>query len=258
MRQQLGGSTMRKVVWLSMVLALVVLAMVGCSETTPKSVTYEVVSTDFVSFDGIWRYTVKARVDNVLTTDELESVSESILRELAETKGVDALAVFFYLRESDIGGAYTAGMAEWVPYGEWARAVDVRSGDHSYNEWEMFPMGKAMPEVTAPDVTPSSGETPNLVLDDNITIRTGNDTATVFGTITNKATYAIADITLTFNLFDATGNQVGTARASRPEAKPIAPGGQWQYQATYSGDDGDKVTKAVRASLTFRASVAPE
>lgn len=249
---------MKKVACLIMVLALVALAMEGCSETTPKSIAYEVVSTDFVSFDGIWRYTVKARVDNVLTTDQLASLSESILGELAETKGVDALAVFFYLRDSDIGGAYTAGMAEWVPYGEWARAVDVRSGDHSYNEWKMFPMGKATPEVTAPEATPSSGETPNLVLDDNITVRTRNNTATVFGTVTNKATYAIANITLTFNLFDATGNRVGTARASRPESKPIAPGEQWQYQATYSGDDGDKVTKAVRSSLTFRVSVAPE
>lgn len=245
---------MRKSIIILILLFLLMNA--GCSRAVPRVIVYDIVSTDFVSFDGIWRYTIKAHVDNVLTADELASASKSILVELADSKSVDALTVFFYLRDSDAGGTYTAGMAEWIPYGDWRRAIEVRSGDHSHNEWVMSPIGA--PEVTPPELSTSLDETPTLVLDNNVSIKTGNNAATVFGTVTNKATYPIGDITLTFNLFDTVGNQIGVARAYLSEKKPIAPGTQWQFQATYAGVNGEKAVKAVRASLTFNTTVAPE
>ena len=124
----------------SMFLVLLVLVVVvGCSVTPPETVAYDVVSVTDVSFAGIKRYVVRARVDNVLTAAQLESTGKSILKEVTQTNSVDALTIFFYLRDSDVESVFTAGEAQWVAYGEWARAYDVRSGDHSHNEWVTFP-----------------------------------------------------------------------------------------------------------------------
>ena len=101
---------------------------------------YDIVSVDDVSAAGVERYRVKVHVDKVLTSDELQSASSSILKELTPTKTVDALDIFFYLRSSDVEGAYTAGNAVWAAYGDWGRATEVQSGDHSHNEWAMFPI----------------------------------------------------------------------------------------------------------------------
>jgi hypothetical protein len=46
------------------------------------------VSVDDISISGIKRYSVKARVDKVLTSEELQSVSRSILKELTLMKTV--------------------------------------------------------------------------------------------------------------------------------------------------------------------------
>jgi hypothetical protein len=42
--------------------------------------------------------------------------------------------LFFYLPDSDLTGFYTAGKAEWAPYGDWGRAGDVPTGDYSKHE----------------------------------------------------------------------------------------------------------------------------
>lgn len=93
-------------------------------------------------------------------------------------------------------------------------------------------------------------ETQNLVVDNNISFKTSSFTATVVGTVTNKSAKAIGGITITFNLFDATGAPIGTADTYLSKDEPIAPGAQWLYEAIYLGDDSQKVTKVVFASLT--------
>jgi hypothetical protein len=117
---------------------------------------YEIARVEDVSFSNVKRYAVRVRVDKVLSRDELQAVSEKVVKELRETRPHNAVTIFYFLRESDLRGAYTAGKAEWAPYGEWARAGDVQTGDYAQHKLKLFPgnaTGINVEEATVPGLS---------------------------------------------------------------------------------------------------------
>lgn len=111
---------------------------------------YEIASIKSVSYGAVKRYDVRVRVGHMLSRTELERVSEAIIEELKVTRPHNALALLYYLPDSDTNGFYTAGKAEWAPYGDWSRADEARTGRYSSHALKLFP-GNAMgfdPEKT--------------------------------------------------------------------------------------------------------------
>jgi len=104
---------------------------------------YEIVSIKSVSYGNVKRYDVRVRVGHMLSRTELERVSEAIIEDLKVTRPHNALALLYYLPDSDTNGFYTAGKAEWAPYGDWSRADEARTGHYSSHALKLFP-GNAM------------------------------------------------------------------------------------------------------------------
>jgi hypothetical protein len=126
-----------KIIWFVMLISSLSMSLTGCSDESSKlkkdvlTPKYQIVELEDVSYGLAKRYNVRTRVDKVLTIEELGSVSKSIVEKLKTTNPHNALAMFFYLPDSDINGFYTAGKAEWAPYGDWARAGEVPTGSYS-------------------------------------------------------------------------------------------------------------------------------
>jgi hypothetical protein len=100
---------------------------------------YEIVSIKNVSYGNVKRYDVRVRVEHMLSSTELKRVSEVIIEELKVKQPHNALALLYYLPDSDTNGFYTAGKAEWAPYGDWSRADEVRTGNYSRHALKLFP-----------------------------------------------------------------------------------------------------------------------
>ncbi len=100
---------------------------------------YSIVSIRDVSFSTVKRYDVRVRVGHILSSHELEIVSQAIVEELKVTKPHNALTLFYYLPDSDTNGLYTAGKAVWAPYVDWARADEIHTGNYSKHRLELSP-----------------------------------------------------------------------------------------------------------------------
>ena len=105
-----------------------------------KAQEFQIVEVKDFSFGSVKRYDLRVRVDSVLTSGELESVSRSIIEELEVTKPHNALIIFYYLPDSDINGLYTAGKAIWAPYGDWAKADVSLTGSYSKHQLSLSPV----------------------------------------------------------------------------------------------------------------------
>lgn len=95
---------------------------------------YQIVEVEDVSFNNVKRYRVRSYVDKILSYRENELVSEKIIAEITKSKSSNAISIFYYLPESDINSSYTAGMAEWAPYGDWSKADEIITGDYSKHQ----------------------------------------------------------------------------------------------------------------------------
>jgi hypothetical protein len=131
-----------KIIWFVMLLGSLSISLAGCSDEASKSKDvltpkYQIVKLEDVSYGLAKRYNVRTRVDRVLTIEELELISKSIIEKLKTTNTHNALAMFFYLPNTDINGVYTSGKAEWAPYGEWARADEVPTGSYSKHKLKL-------------------------------------------------------------------------------------------------------------------------
>lgn len=101
--------------------------------------TYQIVSIKNVSYGNVKRYDVRVHVEHMLSPTELKRVSEAIIEDLKVTRPHNALALLYYLPDSDTNGFYTAGKAEWAPYGDWSRADETNAGTYSNHILRLFP-----------------------------------------------------------------------------------------------------------------------
>jgi len=99
---------------------------------------YTIVKTKDVSVNNCKRYSIRVRVDHVLSSNELKTISNKIITDFKATSPFNALTLWFYLPDSDINGAYTAGMTEYAPYGDWSQA-DVQTGEYTHHRLKLSP-----------------------------------------------------------------------------------------------------------------------
>lgn len=100
---------------------------------------YTIVKIEDVSFSNCKRYSIRVRVDHVLSSDELKTLSNKIITDFKATRGFNALTLWFYLPDSNIDSAYTAGMTEYAPFGDWSRADDIETGEYTHHRLELSP-----------------------------------------------------------------------------------------------------------------------
>ncbi|MDI9433081.1 MAG: hypothetical protein QM570_15300 [Planctomycetota bacterium] len=105
--------------------------------STAPVLVYDIIRIEDVSFANVKRYSVRVRVEKVLSRDELDVLSMRIIEDLRMTRAHNAIAIFFYLPDSDPKGLYTAGKAEWAPFGDWGNADQVRTGDYTKHKLQL-------------------------------------------------------------------------------------------------------------------------
>ena len=113
-------------------LAVVALYCVFSGKTEP--VSYTVVEVEDASFAATVRKSVRIAVDEGLTKEQIEWVASDVVKQVTSLEPVNAIMIFIYHHGVDYYGL--AGIAiDWAPYGHWARASEVRTGDYSRHEY---------------------------------------------------------------------------------------------------------------------------
>jgi len=105
---------------------------------TVKTVNFTVAAVEDAGYSvggkQVVRFTYRIKVEKQITDNEIRAICQKIISQESSKEPYNAIAFFFYLPDSDIKGAYTAGKAEWTPFGKWERAKDVDTGDYSNHQ----------------------------------------------------------------------------------------------------------------------------
>ena len=104
------------------------------AEPAAAPVTYEIAAREDVSFGAVVRIVYRVEVSGPLTEEELGRIAQEIIDDETDQQDVNAIGFFFYLPGTDTNSIYTAGVADWAPDGDWAKADTVQSGDYSGHE----------------------------------------------------------------------------------------------------------------------------
>lgn len=104
-------------------------------EDTVQAPNFLVSAVEDVSFISsgkrVVRIVYRVKVDRPITDDEIRAVCNKII---PTAKPYNAITFFLYLPDSDIKGSFTAGKAEWAPFGKWSSAKNVETGDYSQHQ----------------------------------------------------------------------------------------------------------------------------
>ena len=138
---------------------------------------YKVALVDDANIGNVIRVTLHIVVDGDYTLAQLNTIAEKEALAYVKQNKVNALAVGFYEDENNIGKGYDMGRVEYVPYGDWAKAIDVKAGDYSNFEFVNYlqeSISSSLPQGTS--ITEDKGETDiNLVKSDIEGVNDGLD-----------------------------------------------------------------------------------
>lgn len=138
---------------------------------------YKVALVDDANIGNVIRETLHIVVDGDYTLEQLNTIAEKEALAYVKQNKVNALAVGFYEDENNIGKGYDMGRVEYVPYGDWAKAIDVKAGDYSNFEFVNYlqeSISSSLPQGTS--ITEDKGETDiNLVKSDIEGVNDGLD-----------------------------------------------------------------------------------
>lgn len=192
--------TLKKNIKNLILMTIVVISMTGCSNGESKNNNdntenvsnieqvqsdndeldlpdYKIALVDNTNIGNIIRETLHIVVEGDYDLDQLNAIAEKEALAYAEDNKVNALAVGFYEDKKNIGKGYDMGRVEYVPYGEWAKAMDVKAGDYSNFEFVNYlheSILSKLPKGTP--ITEDIGETDiNLVKSDIKNINDGID-----------------------------------------------------------------------------------
>ena len=138
---------------------------------------YKVALVDDANIGNVIRETLHIVVDGDYTLEQLNTIAEKEALAYVKQNKVNALAVGFYEDENNIGKGYDMGRVEYVPYGDWAKAIYVKAGDYSNFEFVNYlqeSISSSLPQGTS--ITEDKGETDiNLVKSDIEGVNDGLD-----------------------------------------------------------------------------------
>ena len=98
---------------------------------------HTIVKQESYHFAGCLRYGLRVRVNHALSRSELVQLSTKIIKKDYNAGPYNAICIYYYLPGTNTDSVYTAGMAEWCPYGDWGRADEVRTGDYSKHRFNI-------------------------------------------------------------------------------------------------------------------------
>lgn len=93
--------------------------------------SYFISKIDNTNIGNCIRETLHIVVSEEYTNDQLYKIAEKEIKEYIIKNKVNALIVGFYESEDAIGTGYEMGRVEYVPFGEFGKAVEVKAGDYS-------------------------------------------------------------------------------------------------------------------------------
>lgn len=125
---------------------------ISSQSDTVKIENFTVAAEDDASYNidnkRVVRINYRIIVEKQITDDEIQAICQKIISQQKNRRPYNAIAFFFYLPDSDIKGAYTAGKAEWAPFGKWESAKDAETGDYSQHQL-IVKSGNPLGEVPA-------------------------------------------------------------------------------------------------------------
>lgn len=95
---------------------------------------YEIHGIDDISVGPVRRFTVHVVVRERVSSEQLVAIGREIAMQMRETHGYQGLNIGYYTFPEFIGFGWDLGNWQDAPYGDWARAMDVRPGDYSHHE----------------------------------------------------------------------------------------------------------------------------
>jgi len=110
-----------------------------------NEISYTIEEVEDISFSGCERRKVTLRTTRRLTETEVKTLAETIVNQIIEDDNVNAIVIFMYDTEHT-SGPYTLASVGWAPYGEWAKAKDVKTGDYSKHMYKIEMAQERPPE----------------------------------------------------------------------------------------------------------------
>ena len=127
----------RSTVGLIAIVVIVAVAMfAGCVEEEKAAIPlYQIVEQKDISHANAVRLSIRVVVPSNITEQEVKDVSGDVVKMVTKSQDVNAIAILMYDRIEDAYGAYTVDSVDWAPYGDWARAGEVKTGDYSKHQY---------------------------------------------------------------------------------------------------------------------------
>ncbi len=127
---------------------------------------YKIMESEDISYSNVIRMSYRVVVPSDISEDELKStLVHIVLEKTSENPDIDEISIFAYDDEDDIHGAYTSGMLEWCPYGDWGAITPEIAGSNDRSTYEYnIDVGSAIPTKESsnsqPTTTPETTTTP--------------------------------------------------------------------------------------------------
>ena len=96
---------------------------------------HQVAKVDDISIGTTKRLSYRVVVAKDSSDADLRNIAKVIVAKASASQKLCAINVFFYHDPDTVDGAYTVGVVEWAPDGEWSKATDVRPGDYSRHRY---------------------------------------------------------------------------------------------------------------------------
>lgn len=100
------------------------------AESVTEVPAYTIARTEDLSFANVARTQYRVVVPGEPTEVELRAVVDDVIAKAKEGKPFNAVSVGLFASEDEIDGAYTLGVAELAPEGQWDKANTVEPGDY--------------------------------------------------------------------------------------------------------------------------------
>lgn len=131
---------MKILVILGALLVAIPLVLGACTSTATNApsdteeANYNIVAQEDVSFSTAVRINVRLTMDADVTQQEIEWIAKDVVSNITKKQDVNAISIGMYYSGDDYFGAARV-VVDWSPYGDWARAIDVATGDYQHHQY---------------------------------------------------------------------------------------------------------------------------
>ena len=127
------------------------------SKESSEVLTFSIVETEDISFGNAVRLTLRVKMGGSYLSEQGLQIAQEIT-ELHLDRKVNAVSFAFHYPNYNYG-ALPYGIIEWAPDGDWAKAIDVKTGDYSRHRF-------TVKSWRDPEPTPSPGSVATPTFDE--------------------------------------------------------------------------------------------